>query len=101
MSCPHLHFNASVDVNRIQKSEQEPETIVAYTADVRIFCRESGQQFEFLGLPNGYSCYRPTVSIDGQTLSAPIAVPGTRPAEGLAGFTVTHQVFEEKEPTKQ
>lgn len=100
-SCPHMNHNIYASIARIQKSDAEPETIIAYTADIRIECHECRQPFEFIGLPNGMSYYRPTVSINGLELRAPIAIPGTRPPEGMAGFTVTHQVFDDKEATKQ
>lgn len=99
--CPHLNFNCLADVNRIQKSETEPDVIVAYTVDVKIQCRDCGQPFEFLGLPNGMSFYQPTVSIDGQQARLPLVLPGTEPPSGLAGFRVTHTVFEEKDALKQ
>lgn len=99
--CPHLNFNVHADVNRIQKNDDEPDVIVAYSMDLRVFCRDCGHPFEFIGLPNGFSYYRPTVSIDGQTGHFPIVLPGTRPAPGLAGFSVTCEVFEEKDAVKQ
>lgn len=86
--CPHMNFNVHAKIARIQKSEQEPEVIVAYSMDVSVFCRECGQPFEFFGLPNGFSHYRPTVSIDGQELRAPIILPGTRPP----GASLTQRV---------
>lgn len=100
-TCPHMNHSVFASVGRIQKSDLEPETIVAYTADIKIQCRDCGQPYEFLGLPNGMSFYQPTVSIDGLELRAPLAIPGTRPPEGMAGFSVTHQVFDEKEAVKQ
>ncbi len=88
--CPHLNFNVHAEVNRIQKSDEEPDVIVAYTMDLRVLCRDCGQPFEFFGLPLGFSYYQPTVAIDGQVARLPIVLPGTEPAPGLAGFCVTH-----------
>lgn len=101
MACPHLNFDAHVDVHRIQKSEAESDVIVAYNTDIRINCHECGQPFEFLGVPLGMSFYRPTVSIDGKELHVPITIPGERPAEGLAGFSVSQQTFDEPMSVKQ
>ncbi len=100
-TCPHLNHNIFASIARIQKSELEPETIIAYSADIKIECRDCGQPFEFIGLPNGMSFYRPTVSINGLELRVPLAIPGTRPPENMAGFSVTHEVFDVKESLKQ
>lgn len=88
MSCQHLNFTAKVEVNRIPKSEQEPEKIVAYMADLRVYCQECGQPFEFLSLPVGCSFYQATCSLDGQEAHLPIAIPGQRPPEGMPGYAV-------------
>jgi hypothetical protein len=101
MTCPHLNFNCNASVNRISKSDEDPEVIVAYTAEIRIDCRDCGQPLEFFGLPHGLSFYRPTVSLNRQELRAPLVLPGTEPPAGLAGFAVTHTVFNEKEAVKQ
>jgi hypothetical protein len=101
-ACPHENFNAIVNVNRIQKSDQEPDAIIAYNAEIRISCRDCGQPLEFYGLPVGVSPYRPTVSLDGQEMRAPLVLPGTVPPDGLAGFAVAFTPGDpEKEPTKQ
>ena len=101
VTCPHLNFNCFVDVNRISGKDAEPEKVVAYTADIRIECRNCGQPFEFFGLPFGLSFYRPTVSLDNRQLRVPLVLPGTEPPSGLAGFAVTHTVFDEKGTAKQ
>lgn len=77
--CTHLNFDAHVGVSRIQKSDMEPDVIVAYTAEIKIQCRECGQPFEFFGFPMGMSFYRATVSINGQELRVPLVIPGTVP----------------------
>ena len=97
MDCAHENFNCFCECNRIFKNESDPTDIVAYTLDVRVSCRDCGQEFAFFGVPNGMSFYRPTMSIDGKRICLPMVLPGTVPPEGLAGFSVTHQVFEEKE----
>jgi hypothetical protein len=100
-ACPHMNFDCNASVGRISKGGEDPDVIVAYTADIIICCHDCGQPFEFLGLPFGMSFYRPTMSINGQRACLPLAIPGTEPPPGLAGFSVTHQVFEEKAATRQ
>lgn len=99
--CKHENFNCFADVNRIQKSDLEPETIVCYALDLRIFCRDCGQPLEFVGLPLGMSYYRPTTSIDGLEARIPMVVPGQKVPEGLASFGVTMQAFEQAGPVAQ
>jgi hypothetical protein len=86
MSCKHEEFNANVAVHRIQKSDLEPDEIVAYQADIKVECRQCGQPFEFFGLPMGMSFYQPTISIDGQVMRVPLIIPGTKPPDRLPGF---------------
>ena len=101
MGCPHLNFNAYVAVNRIHRDGGAPDDIVAYTADIKVACRECGQPFEFFGFPCGMSFYQATVSIDGQELRVPLVLPGTEPPPGLAGFKVSFQEFPGGEVVKQ
>jgi hypothetical protein len=99
--CSHENFDARADVSRIQKSELEPQSIVAYMMDLGVFCHECGLQFDFLGLPNGFSYYQPTVSIDEKTAHLPICPPGQPPPRGMPGYSVTATVFDDREATKQ
>lgn len=87
MACVHLEFNALVEVHRL-KRDPASEEIAGYAADIRISCRECGQPLEFYGLPMGCSPYQPSVSIDGQQLRAPLVIPGTKPPDGLPGFSI-------------
>lgn len=98
--CEHLNFNMIGKVGRLTRSDSDP-TVIAYCADIRVECRDCKQPFEFFGLPLGFSHYQPTVSIDNQELRVPLVIPGTQPEPGLAGFSVTHTVFDEKEQVKQ
>lgn len=98
--CVHVNFNAFCEVNRISKDVVDPENTVAYTIDVRASCRDCGQEFAFFGVPNGMSFYQPTMSIDGKRICLPMVIPGTQPPQGLAGFSVTHEVFAEKVAVK-
>lgn len=75
MSCPHLNFHAQVDVSRCQRNETD-ETIVAFYADVRVFCNECGKPFEFIGIPMGLSPGQPRCSVDGQEARMPIKPVG-------------------------
>lgn len=98
-NCEHLNFHCQAEINRI--THDDPNVVVAYTVDIRICCRDCGQQFEFIGLPNGMSFYQPTVSIAGDQARLPIVIPGTMPPPGLAGFSVTYHFVEEKEGKTQ
>ena len=95
-----MNFNVIAEVARIQRSDSDPE-IIAFHADFKVQCRECGLPFEFVGLPLGFSHYRPTVAIDGTILHQPLIPQGGKVTEGLAGFNVTMQSFPSKEPTKQ
>lgn len=99
--CAHENFRCYADVNRIQKSELEPETIVCFTLDLKIFCTECGQPLEFVGLPLGMSYYRPTTSIDGLEARIPMVVPGHKVPEGLASFGVTAHIADQVDPVTQ
>lgn len=61
--CPHMTFEASVDVNRLSDTDGGP--INTYSADIRIQCAECGQPFSFLGLPCGSLKRGASVSVDG------------------------------------
>ena len=101
MSCAHMNFDVHAKVARIEKDEID-RTIIAHHVDIRVKCHECGLPFEWVGLPNGFSHYRPTVSIDAQIIRAPLIPMGNpQPPAGLAGFSVTYQEFPEKGPTKQ
>lgn len=91
--CEHQNFNAFINVGRINREDGGP--IVCYSADIRIACRDCGQELEFVGLPMGMSYYRPTVSIDGKEARIPLVIPGKSVPEGMAGFSVSMQTFED------
>ncbi len=58
LKCPHEHFSANVDVNRLSDSGR-------FCADVRIKCEDCGELFRFLGLPAGLDLNGASVSVDG------------------------------------
>jgi hypothetical protein len=68
--CPHLNFEAKVDVNRFEDTGR-------FGAVISIWCRICREPFRFLGCDAGYSPYRPMVSINGLELDAPIEPQGT------------------------
>lgn len=70
MTCPHLNFEAKVDVSRLSHEEGWP--ITGYTADVRIRCAHCGVPFAFKGMLPGSSPNYPMVSVDRDELRAPI-----------------------------
>lgn len=84
--CEHMHFVAEVNVGRLT---DEQGVVTHYTTDIKIMCAACKIPFEFVGLPLGHSPYRPTVSMDGLTLAAPITPQGTEVPKGLPGFNVT------------
>lgn len=98
--CKHDQFRISADITPVGESPDKPEVLYR-SASIQVNCLHCGDPFEFVGLPFGFSPYRPTVSIDGQTLSVSVMPVGKKIPEGLAGFNVTAQVFDEKEATKQ
>ncbi|MEL6257863.1 MAG: hypothetical protein AAFQ67_02250 [Pseudomonadota bacterium] len=84
--CEHYNFETSCAIGRITSVEGGP--VAYFVAEIRIKCRDCGAQFQFHGLPLGLSAYRPTVSIDGFELRAPIMPEGSKIPTGIAGFSV-------------
>lgn len=64
-TCKHETFGAQVNVNRMEDTGR-------FIADVTIKCVECDLPFEFVGPAAGIAWDRPTVSIDGCELHAPI-----------------------------
>ncbi|GLQ09272.1 hypothetical protein GCM10007913_12040 [Devosia yakushimensis] len=63
--CPHMNFEASVTVARLEDSGR-------FMAEVKIKCAECGEPFQFLGLDMGLNLRGATVSADG--LEANLAI---------------------------
>jgi len=82
--CDHPNFKATVDVARITSNTDETK-VIAFKADVDIKCAECKESFVFVGLPQGLTQQHPTVSISGETMSAPI--------EPISGWTYTEPVM--------
>ena len=68
ITCQHMEFECQADVIRIEDDG-------TFKVNVRVGCVECGLPFSFPGLPFGLDVARPTVSVDGTELRAPIT-PG-------------------------
>jgi hypothetical protein len=86
-SCEHFNFDVHAEVARLTESDSDP-TVVGFSCGLTLFCRDCGLQFEFIGLPLGFSHYQPTVSMDGKKAEFPIMPPGRPPRDGLPGYSV-------------
>ncbi len=79
-SCDHAAFTASVGVFRLTDGGGH---VAAYTAEVKVTCSACGTPFVF-SAPLGVNPTLPTMSLDGQTLRAPIAPAGADPVPALS-----------------
>lgn len=57
-ACPHMNFDATVTVNRLEDSGR-------FIADVMIKCLDCGEPFQFLGLEPGVRLSGAAVSLTG------------------------------------
>lgn len=82
LDCPHLEFNVSVEVVRI-------ENVGRFAADISIACKECRLPFEFYGLPLGCSLDMMMIGLNGE-LRAPIKPAGSTPGalRGVSGFGI-------------
>jgi len=67
--CSHFDFAAEVKVLR-------HEDTGGFTAEIEIHCTKCGEPFRFLGLPAGMLNGRPSCSVTGLMLIAPIEPQG-------------------------
>ena len=67
-ACRHEQFAAQVNVGRIVHEDQP----IRFIADITITCEQCREPFRFLGVESGLHFERPSVSIDGLELHAPI-----------------------------
>ncbi|MGW4042991.1 hypothetical protein [Streptomyces sp. NPDC004721] len=90
--CPHENFDATVDVNRITASDNDP-TVVGYNADIKVNCADCGEPFRWTGVPAGASPREPMCSIDETELRAPLRPASADPdfGLGLPGFAVNYR----------
>lgn len=84
--CTHDQISTGVHFKRVLTDSNME--LAYYAADIKIECVQCGQEFEFVGLPCGASPYRPTVSLDGLTMTAPLVEKGGKVPEGLIGYAV-------------
>lgn len=90
--CPHEHFAATVEVNRLASTEDGP--IHAYSADIRVQCADCGEPFRWIGLQAGLMPTKPMVSVDETELRAPLRPASSDPDFGLGipGFAIRQVV---------
>lgn len=90
--CPHENFDAFVDVNRLTASDTDP-TVVGYSADIKVCCRDCGEPFRWTGVPAGLSPREPMCSVDEIELRAPLRPASADPdfGLGLPGFSIRHR----------
>lgn len=86
--CPHLNFDAWVEVNRLTSVEDGPVT--GYSADIRVACRDCKEPFRWTGLEAGMSMAHPMCSVDETLLVAPLRPASADPdfGLGLPGYAV-------------
>lgn len=71
--CPHLDFEARVDVGRIHDSQSGELT--QFIADVVVCCKDCGESFGFRGPCAGHSWHEPRCSVDALKISLPLMAP--------------------------
>ena len=90
MSCQHEQFSADVSAHRIV----DPDKPILFRADVKVRCVQCGEPFRFLGLDAGLNFERPTVSVDGLELNAPIEPEGVPMLANRAVFHMPPEIPE-------
>ncbi len=92
-ACPHLNFDATVEVNRIGEGDSVDGLPLAYVADVAVQCADCGEPFRWSGLQAGLSYARPMVSVDERELHAPLRPASADPdfGMGLPGFSIGYR----------
>ncbi|MER7500474.1 hypothetical protein AB0L05_27830 [Nonomuraea pusilla] len=87
--CPHLDFNAYVEINRLTDHDNGPVT--GYSADIRVECAHCRERFRWIGVPAGMSGSQPMCSPDETELRAPMRPASSDPDFGLGipGFAIT------------
>ncbi len=67
--CPHMQFQAAVNVARIEDTGMK-------VAEIQIRCSHCGMPAQFRGVPLGVSPDHPTASIDGEEVRLPFLCEG-------------------------
>lgn len=98
-ACPHKDFTASVDINRLTASDNDP-TVVGYSAEITVHCADCSEPFRWTGLAAGLSPRHPMCSIDEATLIAPLRPSSADPdfGLGLPGYAVGYRPQGADEP---
>lgn len=91
-ACPHLDFNASVEVNRLTTSDDDP-TVIGYDTSITVWCAACEEPFRWIGVQAGMSPAKPMCSVDETELRAPIRPASADPdfGLGLPGFAITRR----------
>jgi len=90
--CLHPDFYAEVAVGRMEDAIAGKVEGTGYIADIKVRCRVCGVQFRFVGLTAGIDMLRPTVSITGETLHAPIEPADVPSLHARATFRVPGKI---------
>lgn len=98
MTCKHENFVAHADVQRIARSETDPQ-IDGFYVELRIHCAECDIPFVFRGLPMGLSQAHPTGDLLSECLTAPIYPKGD-PYLGLGLPGLDVAVYEKPDPSQ-
>jgi hypothetical protein len=98
-NCEHQNFNAFANVGRMLKEDGD-KMPAYYLVELKIECRDCGQQLEFVGLPHGVSAYQPMVSLNGDEARLPMVIPGEQVPAGLPGFGVRFRAGDEPKGTQ-
>jgi hypothetical protein len=96
--CPHLHFQAFVEVNRILADGADPDSEpIGFAAEVGVKCAQCDEPFTWVGTPAGLSPGHPTSSIDKLILNAPLRPASSDPdfGMGMPGYAVTAYVADD------
>lgn len=69
--CDHRTFKVEAKVTRLTDQE-DSEKVTGYTTDITVHCADCFKPFRWKGVPGGFSFGKPTVSLTGLELRAPI-----------------------------
>lgn len=85
MTCKHMNFEASVQVDRIEDKGR-------FMAEVRIKCTDCGTPMQFMGLKPGFDPNGATVSLDGLEANIGIYPQGQQPnpLQKLMGYSISN-----------
>lgn len=89
--CEHEDFDVFAVMHRLTEDDRADAPVIGYSLELGVACHLCSGRFAFRGLPVGVSSSQPTVSLDGQTLRAPMR-PVSAPEEfglDVPGFRIT------------